>query len=159
MGDDADFYFEQFLDRRPHFGSDAIGDEDADHPPCPYCGAPTFIRSSLAVYKVNYGNLLMCSGYPLCDAYVGCHEGTETPKGTLAKADLRAWRRDAHCAFDRRWYGRGRSRRGDAYLWLSHRTGKSLDACHIGEFTIAECQEVIRLCGQDDLTRAAKLFR
>ncbi|WP_088258626.1 zinc-finger-containing protein [Fimbriiglobus ruber] len=35
-------------------------------------------------------SVLACERYPTCDAYVGCHPGTETPLGRLANKELRA---------------------------------------------------------------------
>lgn len=58
---------------------------------CPYCRAKAELRDSEFVYgDRNYGKIYVCSNYPICDAYVGVHKGTQDkPKGTLANAELR----------------------------------------------------------------------
>ena len=58
---------------------------------CPYCGAPVLLKDSNYVYhnNKNYGKMWVCSNYPECDAYVGCHPGTTIPLGRLADSALR----------------------------------------------------------------------
>ena len=45
----------------------------------------------------------VCSNYPKCDAYVGCHEGTTLPLGRPANARLRTLKAEAHKQFDPIW--------------------------------------------------------
>lgn len=89
----------------------------------------------------DYGLILLCSNYPRCDAFVGCHRGTEDPKGTMANAELRLWRRRAHAAFDPLWVD-GKMERNDAYCYLADLLGIDPDHCHIGMMNIEECRNV-----------------
>lgn len=115
--------------------------------PCPYCQSPTEFADSARVYGKSYGRVLICSAYPRCDAFVGCHKDSGMPKGTLANKSLREARKRAHAAFDPLWLGEARAmRRSDAYRWLSEATGLPADSCHIGMMGEAECQLVMKAC-------------
>ena len=80
-----------------------------------------------------------------CNAYVGCHKGTDTPLGRLANAELRAMKSKAHKAFDPLWKEGYMSRR-EAYTWLSEALDISSDECHIGMFDVPRCEEAVALC-------------
>ena len=99
----------------------------------------------------SYGNIYYCTN---CGAYVGVHDGTKKPLGTLANAALRNKRREAHNAFDPLWRKRG-LKRSEAYHWLAKRM-KLLDyRTHIAQFTMAQCQEVIEICNEEMQKEAA----
>ena len=88
---------------------------------CPYCGGSVKLVSASVVYHSNkYGNskVWVCENYPKCDAYVGCHPGTEIPLGRLANAKLRALKVEAHKQFDPIWKS-GLMTRREAYKWLA----------------------------------------
>jgi len=87
---------------------------------CPYCGATVAFRSADGIYRENSKGVMLyvCSNYPKCDAYVRVHEGTKIPVGTMANAELRALRKEAHDAFNRLYYSGLMSRDG-AYAWLA----------------------------------------
>lgn len=71
---------------------------------CPYCNSPTRIVDAAVVYgRSDFGRLLMCSGYPACDAYVGLHSDKTDGKGSLARGPLRRLRRECHELFDTLW--------------------------------------------------------
>ncbi len=119
---------------------------------CPYCGRNAVLRSAGYVYKGAALNkhLYVCSGYPECDAYVGVHEGTLMPKGTLANGDLRHKRIETHRLFDAIWKN-GIFSRKDAYRWLRDTFCLTEEQAHIGEFSeyrcdrlMDECQKVLR---------------
>lgn len=123
---------------------------------CPYCGADAEYRHSSVVYgdRGDYGYLYVCANYPRCDAYVGVHKGTYNPLGRMANAELRRWKGKAHKAFDVLWRRKmaivGCSKkvaRGLAYHWLSKQLGISERKCHIGMFDVAECKQVVDVCG------------
>src|SRR5580698_695736 len=82
-----------------------------------------------------------------CDAYVGCHPGTEMPLGRLADADLRLAKRKAHAAFDPLWKS-GMISRGKCYGWLANQLGIQKIECHIGMFDIDTCCRVVEVCKQ-----------
>jgi hypothetical protein len=126
---------------------------------CPYCGAEAMLESSTIVYKKDYGNVYVCSNYPGCDAYVGCHPGTDIPLGRLADKELRFWKQKAHEYFDVLWKakvinkrkqtGRRCKRqavRSAAYKWLAQQLGIDKKDCHIGMFDVSTCQQVAEIC-------------
>ena len=116
---------------------------------CPYCTQPAILVGGREIYPhrpdLAAKNFWACAP---CKAYVGCHDagvgqgdGTK-PKGTLANAETRQARKNAHAAFDPLWKGR-RMRRRDAYGWLAQELGIKYRDCHIGEFDAAMCQRVV----------------
>lgn len=82
---------------------------------------------------------------PRCQAYVGCHPGTEKPLGSTANAELRQARMAAHDVFDQLWKSNELTKR-DAYIWLRVSMFLSEDECHISMFDLEQCQTVVRLC-------------
>lgn len=112
---------------------------------CPYCGSPVLLADSIEVYKVrSYGKIWLCSNYPECDAYVGCHQGTDEPLGTPANEALRRARNAAHAAFDPLWQCGGMSR-SEAYRRLSVAMGIPKEKCHIAMFDEEQCREAVEL--------------
>jgi hypothetical protein len=111
---------------------------------CPYCGGlATLFRSSAQFYGGHdYGPLWACVA---CQAWVGCHKGTETPLGRLADKDLRQAKRRAHAAFDPLWRT-GMMSRGSAYAFLATQLDIGRSVCHIGYFDIATCERVVQIC-------------
>lgn len=65
---------------------------------CPYCGSPAILKDASYVYGNNSfrGKVYVCSRYPDCDSYVGVHQGSLLPKGSLAGPVLRKKRVQAH---------------------------------------------------------------
>lgn len=45
----------------------------------------------------------VCVNFPRCDAYVGCHKGTNAPLGLMANASLRKARQSIHARIDAHW--------------------------------------------------------
>ncbi len=120
---------------------------------CPYCNAPTEKRDSAIIYNgKSFGLVVICTRYPACDAFVGCHKASGEPKGTLANRSLREARKKAHAAFDWRWMGKhgGAMKRSYAYQWLSQQTGIPPEQCHIGMMDEAQCALVIATHQQND---------
>ncbi len=97
------------------------------------------IRLNEQVYGRRYGKSYMCYYCKDCDAYVGCHNNTTLPLGTMANKELRAWRKAAHLAIDRFWKSRQYSRRA-VYARLGDAFGEEV---HIGESDIKRCKEII----------------
>lgn len=118
---------------------------------CPYCknkaekvtGADLYPRVPGIRNRVYY----VCRP---CDASVGTHKETGLPFGTLANAELRKWRKNAHQWFDRLWLGHNTrfSDRSEAYKWLAQQLNVSTDRCHIGMFNIKRCKQVVRICSK-----------
>lgn len=120
---------------------------------CNYCGKPAEYVDSTIVYGSSYGMIYYCKP---CNAWVGVHKGSGTPLGTLANAELRAYRRKAHGLFDRIWRCRWMSR-SKAYGWLSEQMGLAREETHIGMFSIEQCRTVIDLCLAYERDRISKL--
>ena len=114
-------------------------------PVCPYCNEKAVLVDSAIVYGRSYGVIWRCP--QTCDAYVGVHKGSNAPLGTLANAELRAWRRKAHAAFDPLWQS-GEMGRQEAYWWLCEQMGLAKSQAHIAMFGVEQCRWVIRLVAQ-----------
>lgn len=125
---------------------------------CPYCGAAAqHILSSAEIYRGrDYGPMWVCWR---CEAWVGCHKGTDRPLGRLANKDLRDWKVKAHAAFDPLWkrnlekrrqergpdYPQGAAR-GSGYKWLAEQLGIPQKDCHVGLFDVEMCKRVVDIC-------------
>lgn len=111
---------------------------------CPYCGRRAAFVDTREIYGVSYGMAYLCRP---CGAYVGCHGDSDVPKGTLANAELRYWRKQAHGAFDPLWKtGPYRHHRNGAYEWLAAQMRLPKEKTHIGMFDVAQCKQVIQIC-------------
>ena len=109
-------------------------------PTCPYCEYPAILADSAEVYAGrSYGPIWICGP---CGAYVGCHKGTTRPLGRLADAELRAWKRRAHEAFDPLWQSGGMTRH-EAYWHMAAIMGLRLSEAHIGEFDVEQCERLV----------------
>jgi len=57
---------------------------------CPYCGLPAKLVDSEIIYNGrSFGNAWVCSNYPECDAYVGCHRDDPGKPSNRAKGNPR----------------------------------------------------------------------
>jgi hypothetical protein len=109
---------------------------------CQYCNRPAYLVGGDAIYprapRLHNLKFWQCVG---CDAYVGCHPGTEVAKGTLADAGLRYARKEAHACFDTLWKGESKvMNRESAYRWLANKFRRR--RAHIGWMTEDECEQV-----------------
>lgn len=114
---------------------------------CPYCNRyGVLLKDSTEIYGQDFGPLYVCRP---CGARVGCHKGTYRPLGTLADAECRDARKEAHSAFDPLWRP-GAARlfrtRRRAYAWLAKKMSIPVNSCHIGEFNPGQCAAVMRHC-------------
>lgn len=110
---------------------------------CNYCGRKAELVDSKVIYGTSYGMMYLCRH---CNAYVGCHKGTDRPLGRLADAELRYWKKAAHAVFDPLWrQGRFRGQRKAAYEWLAEQMGLPVEQTHIGMFDIAQCKQAIKI--------------
>lgn len=114
---------------------------------CPVCGHVAVLRDASYVYgeRSRGGHLYVCSRYPQCDCYVTVDDATMQPRGTLADADLRHKRIEAHRVFDQVWKQRIMSR-ANAYKWIQDKFCLRADQAHIGNFSTYMCDELIREC-------------
>ena len=117
---------------------------------CPYCGfdAVHYPSSGIVYGGRDFGPVWVCSRYPTCDAYVGCHKDGDgkRPLGRLADKALRQAKMRAHAAFDPLWKELGLRRR-KAYAKLADALGIPVDDCHIDMFDEAMCAKVVAACG------------
>ena len=110
---------------------------------CDYCGRKAELVDSKVIYGTSYGMMYLCRH---CNAYVGCHKGTDRPLGRLADAELRYWKKAAHAVFDPLWRkGRFQGHRQAAYAWLADQMGLPVEQTHIGMFDIAQCKQAIKI--------------
>lgn len=79
-----------------------------------------------------------------CDAFVGCHPGTENPLGSPANKDLRRERSAAHAAFDPIWKEKLLSRKA-AYGWLAEKLQIEPKDCHIGHMNTELCRRTVSI--------------
>ena len=114
---------------------------------CPYCLEPAKLVDSEVIYGRSYGNSWLCVP---CDAYVGCHKGTNKPLGRLANKDLRQAKMKAHIAFDPLWKSKKMTRR-EAYIFLANKLGVETKDCHIGMFSIYQCDLTVTICDMERL--------
>lgn len=112
-------------------------------PVCGYCGKVSEKVSGKDVYPLR-ADLSTRQFYKCrpCDAFIGCHPGTDIPLGTLADAKLRKMRSKAHTQFDPLWKG-GFLKRKQAYAALAKYLGIHVDACHVGLFDSETCEKVV----------------
>lgn len=117
---------------------------------CPYCGSRALLRPASVVYGEKAADpaapYYVCARFPACDAYVAAHKKNCLPMGSLANAELRRKRIQAHAALDRLWES-GLMSKKQAYLWLQVELGLPEQEAHIGRFSIFRCEQVIQLCG------------
>lgn len=115
---------------------------------CPYCGhLADFVDSAEVYHGRSYGMIYLCRR---CDAYVGCHGNGDVPKGSLANAELREWRKKAHARFDPLWqYGQFRHRRNAAYAWLARKMQIPVEQAHIGMFDVGQCKKLIAILNNE----------
>lgn len=114
-------------------------------PICPECQREARLVDSKIVYGTSYGQIWYCDCIKGA-VYVGCHEGTIKPFGTMANAKLRYYRKRAHQYFDPLWKNKSaKMTRTEAYAWLSLVLGIPEEKCHIGLFDEEQCKEVERV--------------
>ena len=113
---------------------------------CPYCGSNVSLASSTIVYNGrDFGLIYLCDSYPICDAYVGVHRGTNQPLGRLANAELRTWKKKAHAAFDPLWKSKSaKMSRKQAYQLMQKLLNMSEEEAHIGKFDVEQCKILIQ---------------
>ena len=116
---------------------------------CPYCGSRALLRPASVVYGERAADpaapYYVCARYPACNSYVAAHRATRLPMGTLADAELRRKRIQAHAAFGRLEKNGLMSKR-QAYLWLQAKLDLPEQEAHIAKLSAFRCEQVIQLC-------------
>ena len=106
---------------------------------CPKCNKEAPWVENKERYGQNFGKSFMCYFCKPCGTYVGCHENTRRPLGTMADKETRVWRRKAHTVIDPLWKS-GKMTRKEVYKMLKEKFGRVI---HIGESDINNCKEII----------------
>lgn len=116
---------------------------------CPTCGsfAKLMTRAEAGLRCVPKAAVYVCSNYPSCDCYVGCHPGSEKPLGHLANFELRRMRMKAHKAFDWFWQSK-QIARDEAYGLLAEHLKLKPEESHIGMLDAEQCQSVVEYFGK-----------
>lgn len=107
---------------------------------CPKCNKEAPWVENKEKYGRNFGESYMCYYCKTCDTYVGCHNNTRTPLGTMADKETRRLRKMAHANFYLLWKN-GKYGRIEAYRLLAKSMNK--DVVHIGESDIETCNQII----------------
>lgn len=108
---------------------------------CPKCNKEAPWVENKEKYGRNYGRSYMCYYCKPCGTYVGCHNNTRKPLGTMADAELMGWRMKAHAAIDPLWKN-GKMTRKKVYRMLKEKLGKEI---HVGESDIETCKKIIEI--------------
>lgn len=111
---------------------------------CQYCGNEAKWVENKEIYGRNYGKSFMAWLCKPCDAYVGCHNNTKKPLGTMADKETREWRKKAHLSFDPFWKEKGYTRKS-IYGKISDAMGEET---HIAESDVEKCKKIIEWCNQ-----------
>ncbi len=119
-----------------------------NNPICPYCGKTAELVSEETWYGRVYDKL----GRPRwvcwsCDASVGTHPDGR-PLGSLANKELRQARIEAKNRLEQLFPDRR-----ELYAWLSAQMGLSKRKCHVGMFSLEQCQQVVELCREQSRSR------
>lgn len=116
---------------------------------CPYCKQLAKLVDGTKLYpgRDDLANKRFYRCAP-CDAHVGVHEGTMEPFGTLANAELRAARQQAHAAFDPHWNKVHRFSRSSARRYAYRKLAQELGVAevHIGEADVETCRRIVDVC-------------
>lgn len=126
---------------------------------CPYCRSPAVLRPRYEITGLGTDLLWVCTRYPACDAYVGCHKPSRNmpsgvPLGTLANRQLRTARSLAHHRFDV-WWQRGGFSRKEAYLMLADALNIEPDKAHIGMCNLEQCEAIAEMFRNPTLEKQA----
>lgn len=111
-------------------------------PICPYCNKKSVFLEAKSIYRCDP-----------CDAQVGIHRHNKKPLGHLANKELRLARKSAHASFDPLWRYKMQKEgisstkaRKKAYQWLAEKMNLDVGVCHIGDFNVDQCNQVVEYC-------------
>ncbi len=108
---------------------------------CPYCQKEATYAPNEQWYGKRYGRSYMCYFCKPCDAYVGTHNNTTKPLGTMANKELRQWRIKAHNKIDKLWQNKTHTR-NEVYQYLNKTFGREI---HIGGSDLETCKQITQL--------------
>lgn len=127
---------------------------------CHYCGGDVKCDHHNDVYGQEYGDwpwMYRCQN-TACGAYVGLHQFTNIPLGTLANKALRDARHTAKNLFNPIWQGfkyveRRRIARTKAYEWLAGQLNIPTAECHFAWFDLPTCYLVMEILSTTDTSK------
>lgn len=108
---------------------------------CPACGLEANWIPNEEVYGRRYGKSYMCYYCRKCDYYVGCHNNTRKPLGTMVGKELRKLRMQVHTKIDPLWKS-GKATRGQLYAQISKVLGHQY---HTGKADKDTCLKILSL--------------
>ena len=108
---------------------------------CPVDNKPAPWVENKEKYGRNYGKSYMAYYCKEHDTYVGCHNNTRQPLGTMADAELRNLRIKVHAKIDPLWRS-GEHTRKDIYSYLSKKLGYHY---HTGKSTKDTCNKILNM--------------
>lgn len=113
---------------------------------CNYCDKPAELVTGTKIYPhIPSLHPFVYWNCDPCKAYVGCHKKSDAaPLGRLANLELRKAKMAVHAAFDPLWKD-GKIKRKEAYQLLADRMGIDVNKCHVGMFTIEQCNLALRV--------------
>jgi hypothetical protein len=114
---------------------------------CHYCRARVEIVNNAEIYNREFGEwpwAYKCTGRG-CRAYVGMHQFTNIPLGSLADSATRRARAGVKEVFNALWRS-GRMTREQAYKWLAGELGMKPSETHIGWMDVQTCQRALAAC-------------
>ena len=106
---------------------------------CPYCGGQAEWVDNSVVYGKTVGRFTKIWWCAKDRAYVGCHNNTMRPLGTMANAQLREWRRRTHREIDVLWTMK-KMTRDQMYRRLSEMLGHEV---HVAWADVDECERIM----------------
>ncbi len=102
------------------------------------CGNKPVFMDSKKIYGKSYGMVYYC---PFCKEYVGVHNGTNIPLGTIADKETKKYRMQAHNLLEAK-FGKNKTK---AYKWIRKTMHLSNENAHIGKFDKDDCIRLIEL--------------
>ncbi len=110
---------------------------------CPYCKIKAKWVENKVLYGKNLGKSYMIWVCYSCDVYVGCHNNTKTPLGTMANVLLRKLRIKCHNKLDLLW--NNKRQRIDVYKWIADKMKLPLEKAHISHFNKIQCKKFLKI--------------
>jgi hypothetical protein len=116
-----------------------------------HCGSDAvYHKSDAIIYRTQYSSrgVWVCSQYPRCDSYVGCHPN-KSPLGVLKDKKGRELAKACHKIFDRYWnaclgLGINVIGRNDAYRYLALQLEMPVSKCHFGMMNNQELEKALQ---------------
>lgn len=115
-------------------------------PICPYCSRRAVLVSGAVLFRGRANQEAYHYWYcEPCRAWVLANHDNLRPRGTLANAETRRLRIEAHDALDPIWQN-GLADREHVYQMLAHALNIPRQRCHVKNFQARECRRVKELC-------------